>query len=192
MRDRFMIYERCVKFFITACSALYDRQILQLFSIIDLTGFSMALWQKKTIRLLKQCLKVNSDYYPEIMGKMVICNGPAVFTGLWSIIKGWIDEKTRKKIVVVGNPTKILSEYIDMDNLPTFMGGKNEQVLTDNHGPWNEYELVDSSDPDAIVGIKRKDDPLGRIFTPHDACMLENPCIEGMGISGTKGAMVTS
>ena len=132
----------------------------------------MALWNKKTIRLLKQALKINSDYYPEIMGKMVIANAPAIFTGVWAIVKGWIDEKTRKKIVVVGNPTKILSEFIDMDNLPTFMGGQNENVLTENHGPWNEYELVDSSDPDADVGIKRKDDPLGKVFTPHDMSLM--------------------
>ena len=123
MRDRFMIYEWCTKLYTLSCSALYDRQISQLFSILDLTGFSMALWNKKTIRLLKQALKINSDYYPEIMGKMVIANAPAIFTGVWAIVKGWIDEKTRKKIVVVGNPTKILSEFIDMDNLPIFMGG---------------------------------------------------------------------
>lgn len=151
----------------------------------------MALWNKKTIRLLKQALKINSDYYPEIMGKMIISNAPTIFSGIWAIVKGWIDEKTRKKIVVVGNPTKILSEFIDMDNLPIFMGGKNENELTENHGPWNEYELVDSSDPDAEVGIKRKDDPLGKIFTPHDMSLMENPCIDGMGISGTKGAMIT-
>ena len=57
------------------------------------------------MKLVKRALKINADFYPEIMGKMVICNAPAIFTGMWNLIKGWIDEKTRKKISIVGNPT---------------------------------------------------------------------------------------
>ena len=41
------------------------------------------------------------------------------------------------------------------------------------------------------MGIRRKNDPDGKIFTPHDMAMLENPCIEGLGVDGTKGAMIT-
>ena len=187
-----MFYESVIKHFNLACSALYDRQISQIFCIIDLSGFSLAIWNKKTIGLVKRALKINADYYPEIMGKMIISNAPSIFSGIWGLIKGWVDEKTRKKICIVGNPQKVLSEFLDIDNLPKFLGGKNEAPLTKNVGPWNEYELIDSTNPDAIVGIKRKDDPLGKIFTPHDMCLMENPCIDGMGISGTKGAMVTS
>lgn len=51
------------------------------------------------------------------------------------------------------------------------------------------FELVDSSDPDAIVGIKRKDDPQGKVFTPHDLALLENPLVIGPGVSRTKGAL---
>ena len=53
------------------------------------------------------------------------------------------------------------------------------------------FELVDSSDPDAIVGIKRKDDPQGKVFTPNDLALLENPLVIGPGVSGTKGAMIS-
>jgi hypothetical protein len=42
--------------------------------------------------------KLSQDYYPEMMGKMIICNTPMLFSGIFHIIKGWIDEKTRKKI----------------------------------------------------------------------------------------------
>lgn len=47
------------------------------------------------------------------MGKMVICHAPMLFTGIYKLIKGWIDEKTRKKISLVGDPKKVFSEYID-------------------------------------------------------------------------------
>ena len=85
----------------------------------------MAIWNKKTIGLVKRALKINADYYPEIMGKMIISNAPSIFSGIWGLIKGWVDEKTRKKICIVGNPQKVLSEFLDIDNLPKFLGGKN-------------------------------------------------------------------
>lgn len=125
------------------------------------------------------------------MGKMIITNAPHIFTGVYALVKGWIDEKTRKKISVVGNPTKILTEFCDMDQIPTFLGGKCERPLTQSFGPWEEYDLIDSTDPDAVVGIRRKGEPDGKIFTSHDMALLENPCIEGLGVSGTKGAMIT-
>jgi len=140
---------------------------------------------------VKKAAKISQDFYPEIMGKMVVTNAPAIFTGIYSLIKGWIDEKTRKKISLVGNPTKILTELCDMDHIPTFLGGKSERPITDCFGPWEEYELIDSSDPDAVVGIKRKEDPIAKIFTPHDLALLENPLIAGLGVSGTKGAMIS-
>jgi hypothetical protein len=115
-----------------------------------------------------------------------------LFTGIWNLIKGWIDEKTRKKISLVGDPKKVFSEYVDLDILPPFLGGTNDKTFIDEFGPWKEYDIIDSSEPGAIVGIKRKDDPDSVIFTPIDLLALENPCIEGQGVDGTKGAMIQS
>jgi len=36
------------------------------------------------------------------MGRMFIINAPMLFTGVWAIIKPWIDEKTRAKISIIG------------------------------------------------------------------------------------------
>mmetsp|Transcript_1991 Transcript_1991/g.3507 ORF Transcript_1991/g.3507 Transcript_1991/m.3507 type:complete len:87 (+) Transcript_1991:530-790(+) len=86
----------------------------------------MALWNKKTMHLLKYAAKLSQDYYPEIMGKMVVCNVPMLFTGIYGLIKGWIDERTRKKIQLVGsNYLTVLKEYCDEDQLPQFLGGTN-------------------------------------------------------------------
>ena len=40
-----------------------------------------------------------------------------------------------------------LLEYIDEDQLPTFLGGTNTKRFIDDTGPWHEYELVDSTVP---------------------------------------------
>ena len=55
---------------------------------------------------------------------MVIINTPLIFTGVWNLAKGWIDEKTRKKISMVGsNYYKTLAEYVSANQIPAFLGG---------------------------------------------------------------------
>ena len=41
---------------------------------------------------------------------MYIINAPMLFTGCWAIVKGFLDEKTREKISIVGSGfiTKVL------------------------------------------------------------------------------------
>jgi len=37
---------------------------------------------------------------------MFIINAPFLFTGIWAIIKVWIDEKTKDKIKILGSSYK--------------------------------------------------------------------------------------
>jgi len=37
------------------------------------------------------------------MGQMFILNAPMLFTGVWAVVKGFLDEKTRKKIKIMGS-----------------------------------------------------------------------------------------
>lgn len=114
-----------------------------------------------------------------------------IFSGAWKVIKGFLDEKIRRKITVFGTSYyKDLLEWVDEDQIPTFLGGTNQSKFIDDEGPWNEYELVDSIVPGAEVGIKRKNDPSGKIFTPADYLMLENYLIDGAGTLGSKGAVI--
>ena len=46
----------------------------------------------------------------------MITNAPWVFTGIWAVVKGFLDEKTRKKIQIVGGSyKKELLKYVDED-----------------------------------------------------------------------------
>ena len=125
------------------------------------------------------------------MGKFVICNAPFIFTAIWALVKGWLDERTRKKISIQGSGyLRYLRDYIDDDQIPSFLGGGNEADLFDDVGPWQDYEIIDSLDPNAKVGIRRKDEINGKIFGPKEWAMLENPIIDGLGAQGTKGAVI--
>jgi len=57
---------------------------------------------------------------------MFIINAPMLFSGVWAIVKPWLDEKTKAKIKILGSGyKKTLLEYIDEENLPDFLGGKS-------------------------------------------------------------------
>lgn len=65
-----------------------------------------------------------------------------MFTGIWAIIKMWLDEKTKNKITILGSSYKEeLLKFVDPENLPDFLGGKSVCESTDalflNIGPWN-------------------------------------------------------
>mmetsp|Transcript_2040 Transcript_2040/g.3050 ORF Transcript_2040/g.3050 Transcript_2040/m.3050 type:complete len:151 (+) Transcript_2040:396-848(+) len=150
MKDIFFQNEDLYKTKFLACSLLFDRQICQTFNIVDLKGFSLSMWNKNTTRLVKFIAKLSQDYYPEVMGKMVVCHAPVVVAGIWSIIKGWIDEKTRSKVSIHNsNYQKVLFEDCDPDQIPISLGGSLESHISEEFGPWSDYELIDSSEPGA-------------------------------------------
>ena len=64
------------------------------------------------------------DYYPETMGAVYVVNAPLLFSALYTIVKGFLDERTRSKVRIMGgNYRSVLLEHIDAENLPMFLGG---------------------------------------------------------------------
>ena len=117
---------------------------------MDLKGFGLSMWNRNSIRIVKHFARLASDYFPEILGKMIAVNAPSLISGIWSLIKGWLDEKTRSKISILSsNYRNSLLEYCDIDQIPRFLGGTSDFELSDDIGPWKEYEVVDSLDPGA-------------------------------------------
>ena len=93
------------------------------------------------------------------MGQCFVVNAPMVFSALYAIIKGFLDERTRSKVRIIGaNYQPILLEHIDAANLPEFLGGTctcshvEGGCMNSNAGPWNDYILT----PDKR--IKHKDE----------------------------------
>ena len=86
----------------------------------------------------------------------MIVNAPYLFSTVWAIVKGWLDEKTKEKIQIKGGDyKKHLLNYIDADQLIDFLGGNCSAKLEDNWGPWNDYEIVDGSEQTDVVGVKK-------------------------------------
>jgi len=70
---------------------------------MDMTGGSISTANKQTYGLTKLAAQIGSDYYPEIMGNLFVVNAPMLFSGIWAVVKGFLDEKTRGKIKIIGS-----------------------------------------------------------------------------------------
>jgi hypothetical protein len=56
---------------------------------------------------------------------MFIVNAPMLFSGIWSMIKIWLDEKTKNKITIIGSGYKAdLLKYVKKDYSLTLLKGR--------------------------------------------------------------------
>lgn len=133
-----------------ACSIAAKKHIDTMTTILDVEGLS---WMNvaKLVNLVQDIIirinKIDSSNYPEILNKMFIVNAGHGFRLLWNALKGFIDPRTSSKIEVLGSAyQQTLLEWIDMSQLPDFLGGsctcENRGCLRSNKGPWNDPEIM--------------------------------------------------
>ncbi|TPX65758.1 hypothetical protein SpCBS45565_g04929 [Spizellomyces sp. 'palustris'] len=134
-------YEKLVHYRLPACSKKSGRYLEQSCTILDLKGVYITQFPS-VANLVKQVSTIAQNYYPEMLGKMYIINAPMLFTGVWSVVKGFLDEVTVSKINILGSSYKSkLLETIDESSLPKFFGGTCECAGGCQHadqGPWND------------------------------------------------------
>ncbi|KAI9089463.1 CRAL-TRIO domain-containing protein [Phlyctochytrium arcticum] len=134
-------YEKLVNYRLPACSKKAGHYIEQSCTILDLKGVYITQFPS-VANLVKQVSTIAQNYYPEMLGKMYIINAPMLFTGVWSIVKGFLDEVTVSKINILGSSYKSkLLETIDEANLPKMFGGSCNCPGGCDHadvGPWND------------------------------------------------------
>jgi len=131
-----------------ACSAVKGERVIQGLTIFDMTHGSVSTANKQTYGLCKLAAQVGSDYYPEIMGNLFVVNAPMLFSGIWAVVKGFLDEKTREKIKIVGsNFLPTLEQFIPIEEIPSFLGGRCTcehtpgGCIDSDIGPWNDFEI---------------------------------------------------
>jgi len=141
-------YENLIKEIFPACSRAAGKRIEQCVTILDLKGGSTSILSSQVYNFIKLASSIAQDNYPEILGRMFIVNAPMLFSGIWAMIKPWLDEKTRNKITIIGSKYEPqLLELIPIENLPDFLGGKSTVLEYGEHmnkevGPWVTEKII--------------------------------------------------
>lgn len=98
-------YERTLHTINPFLSERAGKNIEQTITILDLDGlgFTKIMSKRSEIQgLLKLTSSIAQNNYPEVMGKLFVINAPMFFKMLWGFAEKFIDEKTAKKIVILG------------------------------------------------------------------------------------------
>jgi len=120
------------------CSEVAGRPVGESVIIIDLKGFRPSQFTSDVRGHMQRYFKILQDNYPERMGKMFVINAPALFAGVWLVVKNFVDVRTRSKVDILGSKyTAKLLEVVDRSVLPTIFGGDDDSLdLSRDQGPW--------------------------------------------------------
>ncbi|KAL6762289.1 CRAL-TRIO domain-containing protein [Haematococcus lacustris] len=136
-------YERCIKVIMPVCSHLAGRHIDTTFGIMDVKGVGMSHLTGETKRLMGLITKYDQDNYPELLGHICIINAPSVFRMIWGVVKGMLDARTQGKIEILGTDyLPGLLKWVDINNLPEFLGGRSKGSLLEDIGPWSDHDVL--------------------------------------------------
>ncbi|XP_072520745.1 SEC14-like lipid binding 8 [Salminus brasiliensis] len=99
--------------------------------IYDCEGLGLKHLWKPAIELYGEVLTMFEDNYPEGLKKLFVIKAPKLFPVAYNLVKHFLSEDTRRKIMVLGsNWQEVLRKHIDPEELPAVYGGK----LTDPDG----------------------------------------------------------
>lgn len=192
--DRFLRHHiQCCESFRTvklpACSAAAGRPILTQTIILDMQGLSPMKHFTPTVqRFLHTLSTIDQDNFPEHLGCLFMINTPLLFRSFWSVIKGFLDERTLAKIKVLGRDYKSeLLAVIAPENLPQQFGGLSPCTELVDVGPWQDPAVV------AKVPALRKAAAAGQLHglavsTSSDSLTRGSSSLIGAGSSGASDA----
>eukprot|EP00916_Digyalum_oweni_P002404 GHVL01004430.1.p1 GENE.GHVL01004430.1~~GHVL01004430.1.p1 ORF type:complete len:435 (+),score=66.43 GHVL01004430.1:45-1349(+) len=116
----------------------------KMLTIFDATGATMKLFSGKPLDLLKACLSMIGDHFPERSYRILVINTPWWGRTAWRMISPFIDPRTRNKLIMFGSDyLSSLTEYVDINSLPPELGGKDTVGLGKSPEEVLLYEHVD-------------------------------------------------
>lgn len=153
-------YERMADDFLPACSRQSGQLIETACTIMDLKGVTLTKIPQ-VYSYVQQASAISQNYYPERLGKLYLINAPWGFSTVWSVVKGWLDPVTVKKINILGSGYQSeLLKQIPAGNLPKAFGGACECPQGCQHsdaGPWHDPQWANKKSADNTIENKGSD-----------------------------------
>jgi len=136
-------YEKVADPRLPACSRKAGKLLETCCTIMDLKGVGISK-VSSVYGYVRQASAISQDHYPERLGKLYLINAPWGFSGVWSVVKGFLDPVTVQKIHILGSgyQGELLSQ-VPKENLPKQFGGTCECTggcEFSDMGPWQEKE----------------------------------------------------
>ncbi|EGI69980.1 Protein real-time [Acromyrmex echinatior] len=115
-------------------TTVWDHPVSQWTLLIDLEGLNMRHLWRPGIKALLRIIEIVEANYPETMGRVLIMRAPRCFPILWTLISTFINYQEQ-------GPGG-LSEYINQEFIPDFLGGSSETyVMEGGVVPKNLYRM---------------------------------------------------
>ncbi|XP_045390422.1 SEC14-like protein 4 isoform X2 [Lemur catta] len=107
------------------------RKIEMVLMVFDMEGLSLRHLWKPAVEVYQQFFAILEANYPEMLKNLIIVRASRLFPVAFNLVKSFMSEETRRKIVILGDNWKQeLTKFISPDQLPVEFGG----TMTDPDG----------------------------------------------------------
>lgn len=136
-------YEKLADPRLPACSRKSGSLLETCCTIMDLKGVGLSK-ASSVYGYVGKASTISQNYYPERLGKLYVINAPWGFSGVFSVVKRFLDPVTVSKIHILGSGyQKELLGQVPAENLPKEFGGTCAcpgGCLFSDQGPWQDPE----------------------------------------------------
>ena len=91
------------------------RRLYKAVVIVDLLGLSLSHTKPNALRIFQLLISKFQESYPEFMVATYLINAPALFTGLWALVRPWLDPKVTAKVHILGGE-KAYAKFFEEKN----------------------------------------------------------------------------
>ncbi|XP_032112781.1 SEC14-like protein 4 isoform X2 [Sapajus apella] len=107
------------------------RKIETALMVFDMEGLGLKHLWKPAVEVYQQFFSILEANYPETLKNLIVIRAPKLFPVAFNLVKSFMSEETRRKIVILGDNWKQeLTKFISPDQLPAEFGG----TMTDPDG----------------------------------------------------------
>jgi hypothetical protein len=101
-----------------------DGEFAKHYVVLDMTGVSLSSFAGEFVGITRRLIGLDEKYYPENPAKLFVINAPWVFSGIFKVIRPWLQERTQRKVAILDSSfLSTVSEVIDPANFPNNLGG---------------------------------------------------------------------